>query len=60
MTSYQKNLKSMGLIEPHNGSKKRELSKNLKEKILEVNSVKVFEGKILKKLDNLIGSSSLN
>ena len=59
MTSYQKNLKGMGLITPHNNIQKNEMSKTLKEKILEVNSVKVFEGKILKKLDNLIGSSTI-
>ena len=59
MTSYQKNLKSMGLIVPHTTNQKREMCKTLKEKILEVNSVKVFEGKILKKLDNLIGSAEI-
>ena len=59
MTSYQKNLKSMGLIVPQNKIHKNEICKSLKEKILEVNSNKVFEGKILKKLDNLIGLSSI-
>ena len=59
MTSYQKNLKSMGLIVPHTTNQKSEMCKTLKEKILEVNSVKVFEGKILKKLDNLIGSAEI-
>ena len=49
----------MGLIVPHTTNQKSEMCKTLKEKILEVNSVKVFEGKILKKLDNLIGSAEI-
>ena len=59
MNSFQKNIKEMGLEESSNYIKKREISKNLKEKILEANSIKAFEGKILKKLDNLISSSKM-
>ena len=59
MTSYQKNIKNMGLITPSTNRKRNEMSKTLKEKILEVNSVKIFENKILKKLDNLIGLSNM-
>ena len=57
MTSFQKNMKNLGLEE--NTIKKREISKNLKDKILKENSIKAFEGKILKKLDNLISSSNM-
>ena len=57
MTSFQKNMKNLGLEE--NSIKKREISKNLKDKILKENSIKAFEGKILKKLDNLISSSNM-
>ena len=59
MNSFQKHIKGMGLEQNSNTIQKREISKNLKEKILEANSIKAFEGKILKKLDHLISSSKV-
>ena len=38
---------------------KKEISKELKHKILKENSVKDYEGKIIKKLDELISSSKV-
>ena len=49
----------MGLEDASGTIKKREINKNLKEKLLATNSIKAFEGKILKKLDNLISSSKM-
>ena len=59
INSFQKNIKAMGLEDGSNSIKKREINKNLKEKLLGTNSIKTFEGKILKKLDNLISSSKM-
>ena len=59
INSFQKNIKAMGLDDISGTIKKREINKNLKEKLLATNSIKAFEGKILKKLDNLISSSKM-
>ena len=59
MTSFQKKIKNFGLEQVNTHIKKREISKNVKEKILQANSIKAFEGKILKKLDNLIDSAKV-
>ncbi len=58
MTSFQKKMKNIGL-DKVNTIEKKEISKELKHKILKENSVKDYEGKIIKKLDGLISSSKV-
>ena len=58
MTSFQKKLKNFGL-DKVSTIEKKEISKELKHKILKENSVKDYEGKIIKKLDGLISSSKM-
>ena len=59
MNSFQKNIRGLGLDMVNNSIKKRGISKNLKQQIFESNSIKTFEGRIMKKLDNLISSSKV-
>ena len=58
MTSFQKKMKNIGL-DKVSTIEKKEISKELKHKILKENSVKDYEGKIIKKLDGLISSSKV-
>ena len=59
MSSLQKNIQSLGLELVNKPVKKKEISQYLKQQIFESNSIQAFEGKILKKLDNLIISSKV-
>ena len=59
MNSFQKNIRGLGLDLVNKSIKKRGISKNLKQQIFESNSIKTFEGRIMKKLDNLISSSKV-